>query len=429
MSNLIPNVANHVAGASINAIADAAAASLTNGWGKVGWVHLQDKGLPPAHYLVFPPNTPFENRNIENFPTREGVWGNGDLRYAVRIMSHNNASLAAWCAAKQVPDEVRDAVGPLALAIRGAIGITGCVNAEHSVAAAEANDFSAMVVTAAGISISFALTFVVIRAINHFSTNHCTTGNRLQPAVLKMITQQSGHEIAWGVTNAGAITDLMYWAMHPADERIVWNRLFNTAIVGRGEYPSNARGLPRLVLDDWLNIRRRCLPAGTHVLSLCAAAYNEVCTSGLAAAFPNNNAMVDCLGAIRAVKAAPLSYHPGAVYYGKEPAGFDAAPYKAILPNLAHFLQIKGIGASLLMAPAMRDALQQAPDAAWAAIVQASTRAIAPGNAAAAVTAMLELRGVVGVRWDQPDHMAADIRAANEQASARARELAAALAA
>lgn len=354
---------------SVSDYAQQVQAVLTNGIEKIGFTHHSDPGLPAAYHLVIPYAQPTE---------AGAAVGAEDLHVVRNYIGAIQANVQVWeqfIQDKNIPTSLADAMRPLCLAIRGATVVYAATGTESVYSAGVmSNVVTDYAKQAATIPIGKAALWVVVRAVNYVNTNHCTSGNVLPKAQLALLRSQ--FHIGFSDDDVRNVTNCMYWAMHPADPSWAMNKVMGYNVTDRTVL-HRARVTPAAGdIDDWLAMRVRPLPAGTHVLSLYASMCKTVLPTGMLTVAGPGDLLPDVCEAIKAVRLDPMAYHPGAAYWGKAPkeVGLDMGDVKENLAQLAHAVLAISPTNSALQSPAVKTLMANNPAAGWALSVQAIAR-------------------------------------------------------
>lgn len=343
-----------------------AAATITNGASKVGFVHLNDVGLSEKYYLLVPSKiTPeaFSESPIRDFTDEL-------LRQLARTLALNDAPLREFCKEKGIPDMIADAFGPCALMARAACVTHGGISNESKHAIwVDTTKMPKYAEDAARLHYSFGAMLCVMRAVNHINTNHCTTGQYLPDGQLKAICSYLGfdYSTAKDRANHGHITSLIYFGTHACHVPFYCNAVLgykNPVGILVAKHRMRVAGSDA-DLDDWTKIRVKPMPAGTHVLSVLVACLRVIEGYNMLAAYPYVGKLRQLAHDIAAVKAEPLAFHPGAGYFGAKPRSIDKIMYSEMLIAAGKFVAFAAPNHTIMKSPSLEGCKSAPTDPTW----------------------------------------------------------------
>lgn len=329
---------------------------LGNGIGKIGFTHLGDAGLPEEFWMRVP-SAASSITQWEKIPVPRKLEP-ANLAFYLQCLAANEAPIAAYCTAHGVPDAIREKLQPLAMAVRAAACLFGAISTESVFGVAQVTDApSEMVTAAAGLEISKAMLVCVLRAVNFFNTNHCTTGSTLPMGQVRLLGTIAG--VGFTAEDAKDVTRVMYAAMHPVDSSYFIRSIMKYRLDRKFIPAVDSIHMVSSEVDEYLALRIRPMPAGTHAISVFAAVLRVFHNLGVLAVCPYASKLTDLAAIKDDVMREPTAYHPAATHWGQVRKNADIGWIKDALPVVARALKELAPSHSLLKSPMLAEALKE----------------------------------------------------------------------
>lgn len=435
---------------AINNFADTLAATINNGRDVVGFAHLSDVGVDPAHYARI------VNGDLAGNPvlyTKIQVVGNtavaglvtpDNLAYARLIgqaaLANAGIARASVPLVGGIPNPFLTErllglmlMGRAWLCVHGLFDRVGNNWAECVQALATDTDdaafalHNALITATLHYSISQGALVAICAAINHWSSNHNTTGKILPIGMIKAFCSIANcaapvMSTPEGKLNAEHLTNVFYTMVHPGSKRKLAALFYpeggpvTTGITPDITVIAGSVRVFTTELDAWSKIRWASEPSGTHALTICKAGLTIMARDGILVFHPANASITLLSAALGRIHANAARYHIGATYYTGLAPLHDAddmvALCKEYLPDIACYLTSAGKGATILASARMVAATLEGSTTAWIGICTAFNKARGSVADATQINAVVTAMGGATAAIDPTLNGGADLRAA-----------------
>lgn len=182
-------------------------------------------------------------------------------------------------------------------------------------------------------------------SINHYNSNHATTGNKLPKYASQMVKQ-------FGV-QADNVTEWFYHATHPVSK---WKMLKS---VGNKTVKRVDGKMKNVSLDKALKIRSTGLPAGCRKLGVIKTAVESMVANGVAAILESPQGVIDAMVDYQTAMQAGTQCHVAARYYGHDKQLVSQDKHEEAYKQCVAYLVAFSPNISILNSPAIANNLAE----------------------------------------------------------------------
>lgn len=217
---------------------------------------------------------------------------------------------------------------------------------------------------------------LVLGAINHYTSNHTTTGRTLNAATKKYM-----NTIGFAIKNdhdSSVATRLFYEMAHPASKRILAAVFLNVDAMISDDEKEIYKDLMKLKIDRFLSLRSTGLPAGTRKLGFIYLATKKLTELGIADYFPYREDLKRALNDHRNAWHAKSRAHVGARYYGHidDAIKIDQNQYEDVFNSLAQLVTTVYPDSALARTPSAQAVTADQVAPSWQAICESGKKVL-----------------------------------------------------
>lgn len=219
-----------------------------------------------------------------------------------------------------------------------------------------------------------AATFILARMHTKYQTNHAIGGTPMQASMASSVrafysVSPTAARSAGASAQIKAISDILYWAVHPANETLLLPTVIRNTKITSTEVHRNGPVPELLMVEEYFEIRARTPPASTHHFYVAAAAIKQLEPMGILPYLPEPTRTKDIVAGLRMIESHGAQLHPAARFWGLERMTANQKLVETICADVGYAIKKLMPASSLAASPILQK--EDGLDAAWKSLIDA----------------------------------------------------------